>query len=165
MHAIYGFQPDALAATAASIAETGSRLSVASAAAAGSTTRVTPAAADEVSAAIATLFGSYGHEYRALIAQAAAFHAQFAREMTTGAALYANAEAANASRLQSVAQEARSLVTVLTGATGAHAAPKSGAAGHNGSAASASGTGLRAEGVLGRVGLSATGGGGPARPP
>ena len=91
--------PDALAATAANIAEIGSRLSAASAAATVSTTRVTPAAADEVSAAIATLFGSYGHEYRALIAQAAAFHAQFERAMTAGAALYANAEAAHASRL------------------------------------------------------------------
>jgi hypothetical protein len=62
-------QPQGIARAAASVAEIGSAVREANAAAAGSTTSVVAAAQDEVSAAISALFGSYGQEYRALTAQ------------------------------------------------------------------------------------------------
>lgn len=54
-------------------------LSEATAAAAIPTTQVLAAAADEVSAAIAELFGAHGQEFQALSAQASAFHDRFVR--------------------------------------------------------------------------------------
>ena len=53
-----------------------------------------PAGADEVSAAIAALFGSYAQEYQALSAQATAFHNEFAQLLAQGGSQYASAEAA-----------------------------------------------------------------------
>ena len=45
--------------------------------------------ADEVSAAVAALFGSHAQAYQALSAQAAAFHSQFVQLVHTGAGHYA----------------------------------------------------------------------------
>jgi hypothetical protein len=72
-------QPRALAAAAANVAGVGSALNEANVTAAGPTTGVLAAAADEVSAATATLFSSYARGYQALTKQAAAFHDEFAR--------------------------------------------------------------------------------------
>ena len=74
--------PDVLAVGAADVTRIGSALSQAHAAAAASTTRLVAAAEDEVSAAIASLFSSYGQQYQALSARAAAFHAEFAQALT-----------------------------------------------------------------------------------
>ena len=60
---------------------------------------VLPAAADEVSAAIAALFSGQAQEFQALGAQAAAFHEQFVQALRGAGGAYAAAEAANASPL------------------------------------------------------------------
>ncbi|OBI90088.1 hypothetical protein A9X00_02385 [Mycobacterium sp. 1245805.9] len=78
----------------------GSNLNAAHVAAAAPTLAVLPAAAeDEVSAAIASLFGAHGQAYQALSAQAAQFHQQFVQLLNAGVAQYAGAEAANAASL------------------------------------------------------------------
>ncbi|WP_264991471.1 PE family protein, partial [Mycobacterium kiyosense] len=58
--------------------------------------------ADDVSAAVSRLFGTYGQQFQALNAQATAFHAQFVQTLSAGAASYAAAETAAASPLQSL---------------------------------------------------------------
>lgn len=70
--------PETVAAAALDVARIGSSIGAANAAAAGSTTSVLAAGADEVSAAIATLFGSHAREYQAISTQVAAFHDRFA---------------------------------------------------------------------------------------
>jgi hypothetical protein len=92
-----------MAAAAADVAGIGSSLSEANAAAAALTTRVIPAAADEVSAAIASLFSSHGTAFQALSAQAAVFHSEFVQALSAGAGAYASIEAANAGPLQTLA--------------------------------------------------------------
>ena len=79
----------------------GASLASGHAAAAGPTTGVVAAAADEVSAAVAELFGGYGQQYQALAAKAAAFHQQFTSTVAASGASYASAEAANAQALES----------------------------------------------------------------
>jgi hypothetical protein len=59
-----------------------------------------PAAEDEVSAAIAALFGLHGKAFQALSAQAAAFHGEFVRVLGAAAGAYASTEAATISQLQ-----------------------------------------------------------------
>ena len=58
--------PEIMATSASDLAGVGSSIRAANAAAAASTTRVVAAAQDEVSAAIAGLFSSYGQEHQAL---------------------------------------------------------------------------------------------------
>lgn len=60
--------PESLAAASADVFAIGDTVRAASAAAAQRTTGIAAAAGDEVSAAIARLFGSYGQEYQALSA-------------------------------------------------------------------------------------------------
>jgi PE family len=76
-----------------------------SATAAAPTTGVLPAAADEVSAAITSLFAGHAQSYQALGSQAATFHAQFVQALSGAGGAYAAAEAANASPLQTVQQD------------------------------------------------------------
>ena len=80
---------------------------------------VIPAAADEVSAAIAAVFGAHAQGFQALSAQAAAFHQQFIQALTTGAGAYAGVEAASASRLG----QPRATINAATGANGLLAGP------------------------------------------
>ncbi|RFZ13576.1 PE family protein [Mycobacterium marinum] len=91
--------PEYVAAAASDLADIGSALSTANAAAAP-TIEVLAAGADEVSAAIAAFFGAHAQSYQALSEQASAFHLQFVQAMTAGAGAYAGAEAVNASPLQ-----------------------------------------------------------------
>jgi hypothetical protein len=72
-----------------------SSLTEAVAAAAVPTTGVAAAAEDEVSIAVASLFGNFGQEFQAMSAQAQAFHAEFVSLMNAGAGAYLSAEAAN----------------------------------------------------------------------
>jgi hypothetical protein len=65
-------------------------------AAAGPTTGVIPAAADEVSALTATQFAIHATMYQAIGAEATAIHQQFIATLSTSAASYAATEAANA---------------------------------------------------------------------
>jgi PE-PPE domain/PE family len=88
--------PETLASTAADVESIGSAITTAGSSASGPTTGLVAAARDEVSAAIANLFGAYGHEYQAALAKAATFHDQFAQALATAATTYAQAETGNA---------------------------------------------------------------------
>ena len=92
--------PQLLTAAAADTQQINAALSQARAAAAGPTTSVAAAAADEISAAAAELFGAYGAQYQGVLAQASAFHEQFAAALASAATTYAGAEAAAASLLR-----------------------------------------------------------------
>lgn len=92
--------PEALTMAASDLANIGSTINAANAAAALPTTGVVAAAADEVSAAVAALFGSYAQSYQAFGAQLSAFHAQFVQSLTNGARSYVVAEATSAAPLQ-----------------------------------------------------------------
>lgn len=69
---------------AGNLARLGSMISAANSAAAAQTTAVAAAGADEVSAAVAALFGAHGQTYQVLSAQAAAFHSQFVQALSGG---------------------------------------------------------------------------------
>ncbi|OBI92216.1 PE domain-containing protein [Mycobacterium sp. 1245805.9] len=88
--------PEMVSAAAASLAKIGTTLGEATSAAAGSTTSVVAAGADDVSAAISRLFGLYGQRFQALIAQAATFNNEFSNLLNDGAAAYLGTEIANA---------------------------------------------------------------------
>ena len=88
--------PELVAAAAHDLAGIGSSLADVTASVAGPTTGVAAAAQDEVSVAIASLFGNFGAEFQAVSAQAQAFHAQFVSAMNGSAAAYISTEAANA---------------------------------------------------------------------
>ncbi|WP_237050524.1 PE family protein, partial [Mycobacterium tuberculosis] len=83
--------PETVAAAALDVARIGSSIGAANAAAAGSTTSVLAAGADEVSAAIATLFGSHAREYQAISTQVAAFHDRFAQTLSAAVGSYVSA--------------------------------------------------------------------------
>jgi hypothetical protein len=129
-----------LAAAATDLTVIGDAVEAARVAAAGSTTQVLSAGGDEVSAAIAQLFGTYARDYQALSAQAAAFHEQFIAVLTGAGAAYAVAEAANANPLQTLEQDVLGVVNAPTewllgrpligdGANGAPGTGQNGAAG------------------------------------
>ncbi|BBZ43120.1 PE family protein [Mycobacterium parmense] len=86
--------PEMVTSAASDLAGIGSRIAQANAAAAPPTTGVLPAARDEVSAAVASLFSGQAQEFQALSTQAATFHQQFVQRMNGAAAQYADAEAA-----------------------------------------------------------------------
>lgn len=94
--------PELLVSTAADVQEIGSAISAANAAAAAPTTSVVAAAEDEVSAAIAKLFGQYGEQYQAVVRQAAAFHSEFTQALAAAGNTYAQAEGANAALISGV---------------------------------------------------------------
>ncbi|MGZ4582870.1 MAG: PE family protein [Mycobacterium sp.] len=91
--------PDLVQSAAGDLAAIRSSLMEASATASGPTTGIAAAAQDEVSTAIASLFGNFGQEFQALSAQAQAFHTQFVELMNAGAGAYVSAEAANAGQV------------------------------------------------------------------
>ncbi|EUA09238.1 PE family protein [Mycobacterium kansasii 732] len=88
--------PEALAAAASDLSGIGGAINAANAAAAGQTLGILAAGADEVSAAVAALFGAYAQQYQALSAQATNFHDQFLQALSAGGLSYVAAEAANA---------------------------------------------------------------------
>ncbi|OBA70392.1 hypothetical protein A5641_12905, partial [Mycobacterium sp. 1554424.7] len=106
--------PEALAAASADLTGIGSAIRAANAAAGATTTQVLPAAGDEVSAAIAALFGRYGQEFGSLNARAAAFHEQFVAALTSGAGMYAATEAASASPLQTLERDVLGVINAPT---------------------------------------------------
>ncbi|ODR19586.1 hypothetical protein BHQ23_19005 [Mycobacterium gordonae] len=123
--------PELMAAAATNLASIERALSSAHAAAVSSITQVSAAAGDEVSAAIAALVSEQGQQYRALSAQAAAFHSEFVAALTTGAGSYAGAEAAAVTPLQSLLDQINAPFVSLTGrpliGNGANGAPGTGA--------------------------------------
>jgi hypothetical protein len=88
--------PDIVTAAAGNLAEIGSAMSAANAAAATPTTGLLAMANDEVSAAVTAVFSSHAQAYQNLGAQAAAFHDQFVRTLNGGAGAYVATEVANA---------------------------------------------------------------------
>jgi PE family protein len=89
-------QPEMLTAAAGQLHGIGAVLTAQNAAAAGPTTGIVPAAADEVSALTATQFGAHAALYQAVSAQAAAVHEMFVHTLGASAGSYAATEAANA---------------------------------------------------------------------
>ena len=85
--------PQVIADAASDLTNIGSVIGSATHAAAAATTGVLPAAADEVSMQIASLFSTHAAEYQQLSAQATAFHVGFVEALTAGAGAYAAAEA------------------------------------------------------------------------
>uniref|UniRef100_UPI00389AE058 PE family protein n=1 Tax=Mycobacterium sp. HUMS_1102779 TaxID=3383487 RepID=UPI00389AE058 len=88
--------PEAFVAASADLTGIGSSIRAASVVASPSTTSVMVAAQDEVSAAVAALFGAHGQQFEALIDRAGLFHDQFVQSLVSGGGLYAAQEAANA---------------------------------------------------------------------
>jgi hypothetical protein len=125
--------PEALTAAASDLTSLGSTISAANAGAAPPTTALLAAGIDEVSAAIAALFGAHGQAYQALSAQAAAFHQEFVHALTAGASSYAATESTAASPLQSVLDTINAPVQAATGrpliGNGTNGAAGTGAAG------------------------------------
>jgi hypothetical protein len=154
--------PDALVAAATDTAGIGSALSAANAAAAGPTTQIAAAAADEVSASVAALFGTFAEEFQALGAQAADFHSWFVQTLVQSAGLYAIADTANASPLRNLAREVLSILNLpaggSTGGTSTGGSPGTGGGtSTGGSPGTGGGTGTGGTGTGGSTG---TGGGG-----
>jgi|SRR5271169_4097445 len=89
-------QPEMLGVAAGNLQAIGSPVAANNSAAAGLTTGVIPAAADEVSALTARQFAMHAAIYQAISAEAAAIHQRFVATLSTSAASYAATEAANA---------------------------------------------------------------------
>ncbi|BBX76064.1 hypothetical protein MSHI_39700 [Mycobacterium shinjukuense] len=94
---------DMVETVAAEVAQIGSAVSAGNLAAAVPTTEVAAAAADEVSVAIAALFGAHARDYQAAAARAAAYHQRFVRALRASAASYLATEATVATSLQAAA--------------------------------------------------------------
>ncbi len=107
--------PEIIAAAATDLATVGSDLGAAHKAAATTSVVVTPAAADEVSAAISAVFGNYAQGFQSLAGRAAAFHHQFVHSLSAGAASYAGAEVASVNVLRTVLHEIVFLQPVIQG--------------------------------------------------
>jgi hypothetical protein len=105
--------PGVVAAAATDLANIRATISDANAAAAALTAELVPAAEDEISAAVAGLFGTYAQNHHVLAAQAAAFHDRFVQAVQTGAGSYVAAEGANAAALLQTAQQ--DLAGIVTG--------------------------------------------------
>lgn len=170
--------PEMVAAAANNLAQIGSTLSAANAAALAPTTGVLAAGADEVSAAVASLFSGHAQAYQTLGTQAAAFHERFIQALSTAAGAYGSAEAANASPLQQALNVINAPTQTLLGrpliGNGTNGAPGTGQAGGpggllygNGGNGGSGGVGQAggAGGSAGLIGIGGTGGPeGPARP-
>ncbi|WP_156452677.1 PE family protein, partial [Mycobacterium gordonae] len=164
--------PEVLGTASADLNGIASAVRAANVAAAGVTTRIATAAADEVSLAIAELFGGFGSEYQALSAQATQFHHQLVASLRTADAAYALAEATNAAPLQSIGQNILGAINSPTQTLfqrpligdGVSGAPGSGAAGGAGGILfgnggnGGSGAAGQAGGAGGAAGLIGTGG-------
>ena len=112
--------PDLVQGAAQDLAGIRSSLAEATSIAAGPTTGVAAAAQDEVSIAIASMFGGVGQEFQALSVQAQAFHTEFVNLMNAGAGAYVAAEGAAGQTLMSAAAPAQALLgggaaTMMTG--------------------------------------------------
>ena len=109
--------PEILATTAADVGKIRSALTDVNANAAGRTTALVAAAKDEVSEAIAKLFGGYGQQYQAVLAKAATFHDEFTRALGGAGNTYANAETTNAALLATEAPQTQQIVALIMGGT------------------------------------------------
>ncbi len=97
-----------IATAAADLEGIGSAINAAGAAAASPTSKVLAAAADEVSAAVARLFGAYGAQGQTVVSQLAALHDEFNRLLAAAGFAYTGTEVANTATIAA---------TPLTGTT------------------------------------------------
>ena len=166
--------PELMVSAAADLKGIGSALDAAHAAAVVPTTGLAAAGADEVSAAVAALFGGFGQEFQALSAQAGAFHQQFVQALILGAGSYQAAEAASVSPLQTVLGVINAPTELLlgrpllgNGVNGTAASPNgqaggllfgNGGTGFSETASGVAGGAGGAAGLLGNGGAGGTGG-------
>jgi hypothetical protein len=108
-------EPQLITTAAANVTEIRSAIAAAKAAAAGPTTGMAAAAADEVSAATAKLFGTYAQAYQSVLAQAGVFHEEFAAALASAGNAYKAAEAGNASALSGALGQLTSPIQSLLG--------------------------------------------------
>ncbi len=87
--------PDLVASASGQLDAIGSALSAANAQATVPITGIPAMAADDVSAAVQSVFKTYAQSFQAVSAEAAAFHSQFVGLLAGGAARYLSAEIAN----------------------------------------------------------------------
>ena len=87
--------PAAISAAATQLEGVGNSFATESAGAAGSTTAISPAAADEVSILQSGVFSTYGQLYQTVSAQAQAIHQQFVNLLQSSSSSYSDTEAAN----------------------------------------------------------------------
>lgn len=88
--------PEALAGAASQLGAVGAAMDAQNAAAAGPTSGVVPAAADEVSQLLAAQLRMQARMYQSVSAQASAVHDSLVKTMAASADSYAATEAANA---------------------------------------------------------------------
>lgn len=93
-------KPETLMAAATDLAGVRSTINAVNEAAATPTTRLPAPGIDEVSAAVVAVFGAHAQQYQATSARAQAIHDQFVQAMKAAGHAYADAEAANASSVQ-----------------------------------------------------------------
>ncbi|OBK30681.1 hypothetical protein A5634_15445 [Mycobacterium asiaticum] len=91
--------PESLLTATRDLGSIGSDLRVAHLEAAAPTTNIASAASDEISTAVAGVFGAHAQDFQKVAEQAAAFHDQFTQQLNGSANAYASAEAASAAAL------------------------------------------------------------------
>jgi hypothetical protein len=102
--------PETMTAAATDLATIASNVNAAHLAAAAATVAVVPAAADEVSAAIASVFANHAQAFQGLAGKATAFNDQFVQTLKSGGAAYAQTEATSAAGLLSLLSPLLSLL-------------------------------------------------------
>jgi hypothetical protein len=110
--------PAAIAAAATQLEGIGNSFTTESSAAAGSTTSIAPAAADEVSALQAGVYSTYGQLYQTVSAEATAIHQQFVTLLQSTSGTYQATESAN-----NIGAGANALSSAGSGAGSAAASP------------------------------------------
>ncbi|MEK0596655.1 PE family protein, partial [Mycobacterium ulcerans] len=171
--------PELLTSAATDLEGIASALSTANLAAAVPTTGMLAAGADEVSAAVASLFAGYGQAYQSISLQANAFQAQFIQAINGAGGAYVAAEAASTSPLQAFEDTVLGVINAPTqtllgrpligdGAAGTVANPNGGAGGFlygnggNGFSQTTAGVAGGAGGAAGLIGNGGMGGAGGA---
>ena len=101
--------PEALSQAAQDLSRLGASISDGNAVADVPTTLIPAAGADEVSAAIASLFNQHGRIHQWLAAQAEAFHSQFVATLASSLSSYQTTEAASLNALRSAVTDAQQL--------------------------------------------------------
>jgi hypothetical protein len=148
-----------IAAAAAQVSTIEAAFTQAHAAAAVPTTELFVAAGDEVSAAIAKLFGDYGRAYQRASAGLAQAHVRFAQLLNTAQTSYVSTEAASVSSLQALSEDMARVVNAPANALlgrpligdGANGAPGTGQAGGDGGILWGNG-GMGGSGAAGQTG-------------
>src|SRR4051794_2904088 len=107
--------PEVLAAASADLSGIGEAIRAARASAAPATTGIVAAAADEVSGAIARLFGNFAQDYQAMGAQATVFHERFGSALSAAAVSYSATDILNSTAVQTFLEAVNAPVYQLTG--------------------------------------------------